>query len=324
MSTFEPKGTDRQFEVDLTSVDHVLAGLSRAERNMVFREAFILADRKRDEYPYMAPGTWVRFADFEGLFWFACELFPHRMVVKELRLDPNRLHPKTELFLSFRSRRLQRLKPAARRGDAPSLILVIPPDARCMPLEAARVSAVRFAADFVNDVKYAATALIGDALGARLGQATRTWVSGVGDDVNPCSRTAPCKTFAGAISKTAAGGEINCLDPAGCDAILDEVTTPPFFEERSSVAGKAAWILLPFDRGGGLTHDAGMPSTAANATITAGIAVNSDTVGIEVDTGAGAGPFAMSVPDCVGDVGGEFLPAWLLQCPDELPPMARP
>lgn len=46
-------------------------------------------------------------------------------------------------------------------------------------------------------------------------QATRTWVSGVGDDVNPCSRTAPCKTFAGSISKTAAGGEINCLDPGG-------------------------------------------------------------------------------------------------------------
>jgi hypothetical protein len=46
-------------------------------------------------------------------------------------------------------------------------------------------------------------------------QATRTWVSGVGDDVNPCSRTAPCKTFAGAISKTAAGGEINALDSGG-------------------------------------------------------------------------------------------------------------
>src|SRR5947199_8056148 len=46
-------------------------------------------------------------------------------------------------------------------------------------------------------------------------QATRTWVSGVGDDVNPCSRTAPCKTFAGAISKTATDGEINCLDPGG-------------------------------------------------------------------------------------------------------------
>lgn len=50
-------------------------------------------------------------------------------------------------------------------------------------------------------------------------QATRTWVSGVGDDVNPCSRTAPCKTFAGAISKTAVNGEINCLDPAGYGAV---------------------------------------------------------------------------------------------------------
>src|SRR5215210_4432104 len=46
-------------------------------------------------------------------------------------------------------------------------------------------------------------------------QATRTWVSGVGDDANPCSRTAPCKTFAGAISKTATAGEINVLDPGG-------------------------------------------------------------------------------------------------------------
>ena len=46
-------------------------------------------------------------------------------------------------------------------------------------------------------------------------QATRTWVSGVGDDANPCSRTAPCKTFAGTISKTAARGEINVLDPGG-------------------------------------------------------------------------------------------------------------
>jgi hypothetical protein len=50
-------------------------------------------------------------------------------------------------------------------------------------------------------------------------QASRTWVSGVGDDANPCSRTAPCKTFAGAISKTAAGGEIDALDPAGFGAL---------------------------------------------------------------------------------------------------------
>jgi Right handed beta helix region len=52
-----------------------------------------------------------------------------------------------------------------------------------------------------------------------MAQATRTWVSGVGDDANPCSRTAPCKTFAGSISKTAAGGEINVLDPGGFGAV---------------------------------------------------------------------------------------------------------
>jgi len=46
-------------------------------------------------------------------------------------------------------------------------------------------------------------------------QALRTWVSGIGDDTATCSRTAPCKTFAGALPKTAAGGEINCLDSAG-------------------------------------------------------------------------------------------------------------
>ncbi|HLJ28092.1 MAG TPA: right-handed parallel beta-helix repeat-containing protein [Candidatus Angelobacter sp.] len=58
-------------------------------------------------------------------------------------------------------------------------------------------------------------------LGATLmtAQATRTWVSGVGDDANPCSRTAPCKTWAGAISKTAPGGEIDALDPGGFGAL---------------------------------------------------------------------------------------------------------
>jgi hypothetical protein len=55
-------------------------------------------------------------------------------------------------------------------------------------------------------------------------QASRTWVSGVGDDANPCSRTAPCKTFAGAISKTASGGEIDVLDPGGFGALT--ITKP--------------------------------------------------------------------------------------------------
>ncbi len=55
--------------------------------------------------------------------------------------------------------------------------------------------------------------------GSAVAQATRTWVSGVGDDANPCSRTAPCKTFAGAIAKTDQGGEINVLDSGGFGAV---------------------------------------------------------------------------------------------------------
>src|SRR5258708_24850013 len=65
----------------------------------------------------------------------------------------------------------------------------------------------------------ASVALLALTPEAAMAQATRTWVSGVGDDANPCSRTAPCKTFAGAISKTAAGGEINCLDPGGFGSV---------------------------------------------------------------------------------------------------------
>jgi hypothetical protein len=72
------------------------------------------------------------------------------------------------------------------------------------------------------------------------GQATRTWVSGVGDDANPCSRTAPCKTFAGAISKTAAGGEIDALDPGGFGAltITKSITL-------DGGGGQVASILVP-------------------------------------------------------------------------------
>ena len=66
-------------------------------------------------------------------------------------------------------------------------------------------------------------------------QATRTWVSGVGDDANPCSRTAPCKTFAGAISKTATAGEINVLDPGGFGAVT--ITKSITISSESSEAG---------------------------------------------------------------------------------------
>lgn len=66
-------------------------------------------------------------------------------------------------------------------------------------------------------------------------QATRTWVSGVGDDANPCSRTAPCKTFAGAISKTATGGEIDVLDPGGFGALT--ITKSISIESDGVIAG---------------------------------------------------------------------------------------
>lgn len=69
-------------------------------------------------------------------------------------------------------------------------------------------------------------------------QATRTWVSGVGDDVNPCSRTAPCKTYAGAISKTAANGEISTLDPGGFGAItITKAITIDGGGEHGSILG---------------------------------------------------------------------------------------
>ena len=68
-------------------------------------------------------------------------------------------------------------------------------------------------------VRAALGALLVCAAPGAWAQASRTWVSGVGDDLNPCSRTAPCKTFAGAISKTATFGEINALDSAGFGAV---------------------------------------------------------------------------------------------------------
>lgn len=77
-------------------------------------------------------------------------------------------------------------------------------------------------------------------------QATRTWVSGVGDDANPCSRTAPCKTYAGAISKTAAGGEINCLDPGGFGALTITKSMTiicEYTEGGVTIAGTNAFII---------------------------------------------------------------------------------
>src|SRR4051794_16675916 len=88
-------------------------------------------------------------------------------------------------------------------------------------------------------------------------QATRTWVSGVGDDANPCSRTAPCKTFAGAISKTAAGGEINCLDPGGFGGVTST---------------KALAIKCHYTEGGALV--AGTNAIVVNAPTTSNVTLD--------------------------------------------------
>ena len=64
-----------------------------------------------------------------------------------------------------------------------------------------------------------AAASLAFAVPSASAQATRTWVSGNGSDLNPCSRTAPCKTFAWTITQTATGGEISVLEPGGFGAV---------------------------------------------------------------------------------------------------------
>jgi hypothetical protein len=93
-------------------------------------------------------------------------------------------------------------------------------------------------------------ALISAAAQAQAPGASRTWVSGVGDDVNPCSRTAPCKTFAGAILKTQAGGEISVLDPGGYGIlIIRKSITIDGTGVLSSVLGGAGTTGITIDMG---------------------------------------------------------------------------
>jgi hypothetical protein len=84
-------------------------------------------------------------------------------------------------------------------------------------------------------------------LGSSLASAqSRTWVSGVGDDTNPCSRTAPCRTFAGAISKTATGGEISVLDPGGYGTVTisKPITISGVGEQASILASGVQGVII--------------------------------------------------------------------------------
>jgi hypothetical protein len=116
-------------------------------------------------------------------------------------------------------------------------------------------------------------------------QATRTWVSGTGDDANPCSRTAPCKTFAGAISKTAPGGEINCIDTGGFGGVT--ITKAITISCEAGTAG----VLVSGSPG--ITVSAG----STDHVYLKGLdfeGVGTGTVGIKFNTGA-----SLVVQDCV-------------------------
>jgi hypothetical protein len=120
-------------------------------------------------------------------------------------------------------------------------------------------------------------------------QATRTWVSGVGDDANPCSRTAPCKTFAGAISKTAARGEISVLDPGGFGA----VTIPKSISIINYDSGEAGILAAG-------TNGVVINAAATDVVILRGLVIDGGTAAVPGLNGirfiAGA---ALHVQDCI-------------------------
>jgi hypothetical protein len=118
-------------------------------------------------------------------------------------------------------------------------------------------------------------------------QATRTWVSGVGDDANPCSRTAPCKTFAGAISKTTAGGEISVLDPGG----FGQITITKAISLTNDGVGEAGIAVAA--GANGITVRAG-PNDVINVRGLIFDGFGSGLSGITFDSGA-----ALNVQNCV-------------------------
>ena len=113
-------------------------------------------------------------------------------------------------------------------------------------------------------------------------QATRTWVSGVGDDANPCSRTAPCKTFAGSISKTATFGEINCLDSGGFGSVT--ITKSITIKCEGTIGG-----ILAAGVAGVIVNDSGSATPGTAIVTLSGLDIegaNTGTNGIQFSSGA--------------------------------------
>ena len=137
-----------------------------------------------------------------------------------------------------------------------------------------------------------ASLLIALISSAAQAQAIRTWVSGVGDDVNPCSRTAPCKTFAGAIPRTQAGGEINALDPGGYGILI--------IRKSITINGNGMLVGSLVAAGSGITIDmTEVKDPSISAVRLRGLSINgfgTGANGINIITGG-----SVSVEDCVID-----------------------
>jgi hypothetical protein len=139
-------------------------------------------------------------------------------------------------------------------------------------------------------------------------QATRTWVSGVGDDANPCSRTAPCKTFAGAISKTASNGEINAIDPGGFGAvtITKSITIDGAAQQSSILASGTTGVII--NAAGIVVNLRNLSINGAATTAGSGVrilnaaAVNIDNCTIMNFTGTGTVGRAVSIETAVANV----------------------
>lgn len=100
-------------------------------------------------------------------------------------------------------------------------------------------------------------------------QANRTFVSGHGTDTGTCTLTAPCRSFAYALSQTIKGGEITTLDPAGYGSVTID---------------RAVSIVNDGVGEAGITAPAG----TSGITITAGITDVVNLIGLTV-VGGGAG-----------------------------------
>ena len=142
-----------------------------------------------------------------------------------------------------------------------------------------------FRTAFCTSVLIALVSLVAQA------QAPRTWVSGVGDDVNPCSRTAPCKTFAGAIAKTVVGGEINTLDSGGFGALI--ISKSITIDGTVGLAGNLAAGTT------GFTINITAPTDTAKTVRLRGLSINGVGTGINgINVVAAA---FISIEDCVID-----------------------